>query len=152
MSDWPTILIVSVAPIVSAFGAIGIKEHVDRGTRFEERQWSAYQKLATASEVIAVRSAVFNSQRGLRHVAAATLNTVAKLVVVMLLSMLRPLRKDREWLRMLVDSLPNPVAPRPVMEASELLEAIDDLIRARVEVRLVGSSDAIEAADELLER
>lgn len=67
MSDWPTILIASVAPIVSACGALWIKGRIDRSTRIEERQWVACERLAAASEIIAMRSAVYNSQRGPRR-------------------------------------------------------------------------------------
>lgn len=153
MSDWPTILIVSAAPIVSAFGAIWIKERIDRRTRFEERQRTAYQKLAAVSEVIAMRSTVYNTQSGPRHATAEVMNGVTKFLTVMLLSTLPPFRnKDRELLRMLVDSLPTPVELTPIMETSELLHVMDELISARVEVHLVGSSAAIGAADELLDR
>jgi hypothetical protein len=152
MSDWPTVLIVSIAPIVSAFGAIWIKGRIDRVTGLEERQWAAYQNLAAASEIIAMRSAVYNSQRGPRYAAGAALNAVTKLVMVMFLSLLKPLRKDREWLRMLVDSLPTPAEQSPLMEMSEFMVAMDELIRARVEVHIVGSAAAIDAADQLLDR
>jgi hypothetical protein len=152
MTDWSTVLIISIAPIVSAFGAIWIKGRIDRRTRLEDRQWVAYQKLAAASEIIAMRSAIYNSQRGPRYAAGAALNAVTKFVMVMFLSLLKPLRKDREWLRMLVDSLPTPAEQIPLMEMSEFVGAMDELIRARVEVHLVGGKAAIEAADELLDR
>jgi hypothetical protein len=152
MSDWRIILIVSAAPIISAFGAIWMKAGIDRRDRKSERRAAAYERLAAASEIMAMRSAAYNTMRGPRHAAGAALNNVTKFVMVMLLSILRPLRKDPQTLQMLVDSLPTPVEPEEIMTGSELLNAMDELIRARVEVHLVGSEEAIDAADVLLDR
>lgn len=99
-----------------------------------------------------MRSAVYNAQKGPRQAAAAVMNATSKLAAVTFLFTLRPFRTDKERLRMLVDSLPTPVEPSPIMEAFQLVQAMDELIRARVEVHLVGSGAAIRAADELLNR
>jgi hypothetical protein len=154
VSYWPAILITGAVSIVSAFGALWVRDGIDRRARFSERQWEAYQRLAAASEIIAVRSAVYNSLRSPRSALGDTLQGTIKFILVLFLAYLRPFRTDLQRLKVFADALPTPAAEssQGVDQAEHLFSAMDDLVRARVEVHLVGSPKAIPLADQLLDR
>src|ERR1700691_427423 len=103
MSNWPTILVASLISALAAITAIWVKERIDRRTRLEDRRSAAYQRLAAASEVIAMRSSVYNSLRGIRYSLGLTLNNLTKFMLVMFLQAFRPLRVQDGLLRTLVD-------------------------------------------------
>lgn len=151
MTDWLTVLIASLISATSAIAAVFLKEIWDTRARRIERRQRAYLSLAAASEVIAMRSAVFNSQRTFKSSIASALGDAKKFLLILVLSWFWSAKNaEGSTLDRLAASLATPTSVDQVMKPSELIAAMDKLIIARVEVGLFGSGAAIDAANELL--
>jgi hypothetical protein len=152
MASWQPILAASLVSVVGALGALWLKEHLDRSSAVNTRRLEAYLRLAASSEVIALRSSVYNSSRSPVPVLGETLNGLMKFCLLMVMWAFPPMRRaDAGFRQSLMDSIPTSRDLDPPMAASHLVDAMDELVHARVEVYLVGSPAVIAAADELLD-
>lgn len=151
MSNWLPVLVASLIAATAAILANFLKEVWDEQGRRRERRRQAYLRLAAASEVIAMRSAVFNSTRTPRSAFGESLGDMRKFVLALGLIGLARRRLNSESLQLLVSAVPTPQGSGLPVSQSALVEAMDDLIRARVEVSLFGTPEAIAAASELLD-
>jgi hypothetical protein len=148
----PAWVTVAVA-LVAVFGALGgnwiTNQLAVRSSRARERQ-AAYLNLLGASECLAGRMAAASGERTALYAAGQTLQSIQKLVLVMILVAILG-RHRLETARLLADAVPLPHESDGATTTSELLQRQEELVRAQAHVRLVGSDDAIDAADRLLD-
>ena len=151
MADWPTLGVAGIAA-GGSFCAVWLKAQFDRSHQARHRQMEAYGRLIAASEIVALRMAGRKSQAGFgTSISRTLLGTGRFLMIIMFLAYPR----IRHTLKLngavaTVNALPWPEPEPDPVPTTVLLDAFEEMQRARVNVRLLGTDTAVEAAEQLL--
>lgn len=152
-SYWPAIAITGAIALVASLSAVFIKERFDRRRAQRERQQTAYQGLATAVRVVQARTEVLRSDVSpSRSLVEAIVAAAPFLIVVGLTAVPAKLWPDNLTP---VDIANLSRFPQPYVRFDvsyrALIDALTEVVEARTQIEVVGSSDAKIAADDLVD-
>lgn len=150
-SDW-VVAIIAISPVVAALGSIWIKGRLDRRAEHRSARREAYAEFMSATRIVAIRSARYQSERSASGALVASMGDSAPLLFGLLLLALKQLRRSTTAAeRVGLLGLLGTAKPSPAhVNESRLFDGIEDLQRVVSAVRIVGSEDAIAASDDVL--
>jgi len=149
MPNWWTIGAVAVTALATLAG-VGLKGQIDRRRDDHRHRVEAYEGLISTSEVLVLRVVAANRQRSFKRVVVSSVVAGAK-VVLPLVFMSIPRASKHMTLREAIALAARAPLPDVDDQVTSLMvwQALEDLQRARVRVRLVGSDKAQDGAERL---
>lgn len=149
---WGAILIALVS-VLASLAALYLKTFLDRANSGREARRLAYHRFLAATEVVILRSLAFDRQRSLRYAFSRSIPILQKALLMSILLSL--FRRSKHWnhddFRIFADSIPTPVEPQDTMNDRAVLNSVEELVRAFVDVKVSGTMQAISAAGDLLD-
>lgn len=151
MTDWTTVAVAGVSGltgIVAALGAIAMRERYARRANLRQVRLAAYTRFIAASESLSLRAIAFREDKSPQSAIRDTLQSQRVFVVMLGLLVWPYVRRylsSREIIA-LGRTLPMPIVEPATVSPSDLMDSLDELQQARVELRFVAGPEAMAAA------